>query len=146
MTNRRFEMYQYRQIIVQLRSGETARAIARSGLAGRRKIQFIQKTAEEQGWLTNDKPLPEDHELQHFFKEKKSYSSVSKAKPFEALITQWLKQGVQATTIHAALIRQYNFSGSYDSILRLVKKVKGNDLTAITMPLDFKPGECSSSR
>jgi hypothetical protein len=37
MPNRSFEMYQYRQIIVRLRLGETNHSIARSGLAGRKK-------------------------------------------------------------------------------------------------------------
>jgi len=32
MANRRFEMYQYRQVLVRMRLGDTDRAIARSGL------------------------------------------------------------------------------------------------------------------
>ena len=37
MANRRFEMYQYRQVLVQMRLGETDRQLARAGLMGRRK-------------------------------------------------------------------------------------------------------------
>ena len=37
MANRRFEMYQYRQVIHRMRMGETDRAIARSKLMGRLK-------------------------------------------------------------------------------------------------------------
>jgi len=34
MSNRRFEMYQYRQVIHRMRMGESDRSIARTGLTG----------------------------------------------------------------------------------------------------------------
>jgi hypothetical protein len=37
MANRRFEMYQYRQVLTRMRLGDTDRAIARAGLMGRPK-------------------------------------------------------------------------------------------------------------
>lgn len=37
MSNRRFEMYIYRQIILQMRMGNSDRAIAKTGLSGRKK-------------------------------------------------------------------------------------------------------------
>ena len=37
MANRRFEMYQYRQVLSRMRLGESDRAIARSGLMGRQR-------------------------------------------------------------------------------------------------------------
>jgi hypothetical protein len=36
MSKRRFEMYQYRQILVRMRQGDSDRDIARSGLMGRK--------------------------------------------------------------------------------------------------------------
>jgi hypothetical protein len=38
MSNRRFEMYQYRQIIMRLRMGDTIRGLAREKLADRKTI------------------------------------------------------------------------------------------------------------
>ena len=39
MANRRFEMYQYRQILVRMRMGESNRAIARQWMSlGRNKV------------------------------------------------------------------------------------------------------------
>ena len=38
MANRRFEMYEYRQVLSRLRLGESSRAISRAGLMGRRKV------------------------------------------------------------------------------------------------------------
>ena len=43
MANRRFEMYQYRQILVRMRMGESNRAIANSGLMGRKKAQALRE-------------------------------------------------------------------------------------------------------
>ena len=37
MANRRFEMYEYRQVIFRMRMGQSDRTIAKSGLMGRLK-------------------------------------------------------------------------------------------------------------
>ena len=60
MSNRRFEMYQHRQVIVRMRLGESDRTIARAGLMGRRKAADLREIAHEQGWLsrgTQNSPL-----------------------------------------------------------------------------------------
>jgi len=41
MANRRFEMYEYRQVIVRMRLGESDRAIAQTGLMGRKKVRIV---------------------------------------------------------------------------------------------------------
>ena len=51
MANRRFEMYQYRQVIVRMRLGESDRAIAKTGLMGRKKIRSVRELASTCGWL-----------------------------------------------------------------------------------------------
>ena len=45
MGRRRIEMFPYRQVLVRLRAGDTAREIARSGLLGRDKITELVKVA-----------------------------------------------------------------------------------------------------
>lgn len=142
MSNRRFEMYQYRQIIVRLRLGETDRAIARSGLAGRSKVKAIHQLALAEGWLDPNQALPEDSVLAEYFERPKRKKLVSKAKPYEAQIVQWLQHGIQATTIHATLVHQHGYQGSYFSVLRFINKFK-DKFTHVTMPLEFKPGECA---
>lgn len=144
MSNRRFDMYEYRQIIIRLRLGETARGIARAGLAGRKKVKFIVKIALQEGWLDNARALPEDSELAKFFKLTKApcLSTTSLVSAHEEQIKEWNAQGIQATTIHAALQRNHGFAGGYSSVYRLVKKLKGQVVHA-SMPLEFKPGECA---
>ncbi len=59
MSNRRFEMYEYRQVIYRMRLGESNRTIAKAGLIGRKKAAELRRIAQAQGWL-NKGPLPED--------------------------------------------------------------------------------------
>ncbi len=142
MSNRRFEMYQYRQIIFRLRQGESIRAISQTKLADRKKIRQIQRTATDQGWLKVERDLPTDNELLKFFKPKGTIIFQPLALPYQEQIEAWVKQGIQATTIHAALQRQHGFTGSYNAIQRFVKGIK-NKPTAVTMMLEFQPGECA---
>ena len=60
MANRRVEMFQYRQVLIHMRSGQSDRQIANAGLMGRRKAGELRIVAEKQGWLSPDAPLPDD--------------------------------------------------------------------------------------
>ena len=142
MSNRRFDMYQYRQIIFRLRQGESIRGIARTKLADRKKIRQIQEIAIKQGWLNPESNLPTDEDLSIVFKFKKSISQQPLAVAYQTQIEEWVKQGIQASTIHAALQRQHGYAGSYASILRAVNRIKEKTIP-VTMMLDFKPGECA---
>lgn len=135
-------MYEIRQIIFRLRQGDTIRGIARAKLADRKKIRLIRKMALQQGWLYEKSPMPSDDELSMFFKPKKINSTLSLIKPHQGKIEQWFKQGIQASTIHAALQRQHEFTGGYNSVQRYIKKLKDKSPKA-TMILEFKPGECA---
>ena len=56
-------MFEYRQVLTRMRLGDTDRAIARTGLMGRRKLAQLRRTAEAAGWLDVATPLPGDPEL-----------------------------------------------------------------------------------
>lgn len=147
MSNRRFEMYQYRQMIVRLRLGETIRSIARSGLAGRHKIKAIRQVAVQQGWLDPQNPLPTDEVLAQCFPPGAAPQPAirsSSVLPYQDQVKVWYQQGIQASTIHATLLREHSFNGSYDAVRRFVKKLKQSTSTQlVTTILDFKPGECA---
>ena len=51
MTNRRFELFEYRQVLVRMRQGDSDRDIGRSGLMGRKKLTAVRRMADERGWL-----------------------------------------------------------------------------------------------
>ena len=139
MSNRRFEMYQYSQIISQLRNGDTVRGMARAKLADRKKLRKIRDVAQTQGWLTPDTPMPSDDVFAQFF-AKGVPSQKSLLDPYKEKIEEWVQQGVQATTIHAHLLREHGFQGSYNVIQRFIKEIKDR-LAPVTTILDFKPGE-----
>lgn len=141
MTNRRFEVHHHRQLLFRLRSGEKIREIARSGFASRKKIKAVRKIAEQQGWLDPQQDMPTDEELNKIF-SKACLSPVTQSKvlPYQSLIEKWVSQGIQATTMHAALKREYAYAGSYNSVQRFVQKLK-NSSPEVTVILEFKPGE-----
>lgn len=58
MANRKFEMYEYRQISLRMRLGETDRALSKAGLMGGRKPGEIRRLAESSSWLDPTRPLP----------------------------------------------------------------------------------------
>lgn len=134
-------MYQYRQIIFRLRQGDSLRGISQAKLADRKKIRQVRDMAMSQGWLNPERELPTDEELAAVFGLKWMLSQQPLALPYKNQIEIWVKQGIQASTIHAALQRQYDFTGSYNAIQRLVKRIK-DEAKPVSMMLDFKPGEC----
>lgn len=96
-------MYQYRQIIFRLRQGDSIRGIAQAKLADRKKVRQIHAVAKKQGWLNIQQDLPTDEELLTFFKLRKSVPQSSLTTPYKDQIEEWVKQGIQASTIHATL-------------------------------------------
>ncbi len=139
MGNRRFEMYEYRQILHRMRCGDSNREIARSRLMGRRKARQVRRVAQQEGWLDPERSLPEAATLaEHFRRHKPRRSSTSRVEPYREEVTQWFREGIDGTTIYAALTRKYGFDGSYSSVRRFLKDLRRPCATVI---LDFSPGE-----
>lgn len=144
MSKRKFEMHEYRQIIVRLRLGDSIRSIVQSRLACRKKVRQVRKIALEQNWLDTTRDLPDDKKLSSYFNLSTSTpKSQSLVLPYQKQVEEWSQQGIQASTIHATLQRQYGYSGSYESVQRFVKKIKNNLSIQVTTILDFKAGECA---
>ena len=53
-------MYQYRQVLVRLRAGDSVREVARSGLMRHDKLGVLRTLAQQLGWLDAASPLPDD--------------------------------------------------------------------------------------
>lgn len=135
-------MYQYRQIIFRLRQGDSVRGIAQAKLADRKKIRQIRDVAISQNWLHKERDLPNDEELALLFGSLAKFPQQPLALQHKVQIETWVKQGIQATTMHAALQREYAFTGSYNSVQRLVKHIK-NETKPVSMMLSFQPAECA---
>ena len=101
MTNRRFEMYEYRQVIVRMRLGETDRAIARTGLMGRKKVKSVRDIACSRGWLDPGNELPDDAELVARFPTTAPRPQATfLVEPHADEVEKWWGQSIQGTTIH----------------------------------------------
>lgn len=123
--NRRFEMFQYRQALVRMRQGDTDRDIARSRLMGRKKLARLRETAAERGWLCPEQALPEDAELAALFERRSLPAScTSSLETHRSRIAAWAEAGISGTAIHAALMRNHGFSGSYSAVRRMLASIE----------------------
>ena len=143
MSNKRFEMHEIRQVLVQMRLGATDRAIAQSGLMGRKKLAQLRKLAAAQGLLDNKTPLPDDSVLAPVFGTPRSRPAVeSSVLPWKDLILEWHRDKVSGTAIYAALVRNHHYQGTYSSVRRFLQTyAQEPDGESATVMLDFEPGE-----
>lgn len=144
MSNRKFEMYEIRTILIRMRSGDSDRCLAKAGLIGRRKAGELRQLAQHLGWLNSSIPLPDNAVLAQSLHTNKSRpkQQISLVEPYRDQVQSWVNQGVQGTTIHQALIRNYQFTGSYESVIRFVRTLKST-MPIPTVILDFAPGEAA---
>ena len=137
-------MFQFRQALVRLRAGDTAREIARSGLLGRDKLTELLKVAQAQGWLDAGGELPDDAAIAAALgPRKRAASTVSSAEPLRAVVQRWFDAGVQGRAIYAALQREHAFTGSYSAIVRMLRGMRAAQPPEVTVRLAFAPGEAA---
>ena len=99
MAYRKFEVYEYRQIIYRLQSGQSHREISRLGLAGRKKVKQIEHLAKTNGWLETGAKLPADEEIAKICQVKRPPTSEPKLKEYDDLIRPWISEGIQALSL-----------------------------------------------
>ena len=137
-------MFQYRQVLVRLRAGDSERDLARSGVMGRQKLANVRALADERGWLDVGSELPDDATLAAAFgAQRRASSTVSSVEPWRELVAQWLAAGVQGKAIHAALRRRHGYEGSYSSVARLVVALRAQEPADVTVRLSFEPGDAA---
>lgn len=137
-------MFQYRQVLARLRAGDTDREVSRCGLMGRAKVAALRALAAEQGWLEPERALPDEAELVALLAPaRRAASTVSSVEPWRALVSAWLEEGVQGTTIHAALKRNHGYTGSYSAVYRMIAGIRGAQPPEATVRLHFAPGEAA---
>lgn len=143
MANRRFEMFQFRQILTQMRLGHSDRQIAKAKLMGRRKAAQLRALAQQQGWLDPGRELPDDAELAKVIElPPTGESAVPMLLPYREQLKTWQAAGINGTTMYQALVREHGFAGSYSSVRRFLQALKEDNPQATVM-LDFDPGEAA---
>lgn len=144
MSNRRFEMYVYRQVLVRLRQGDSDRDVARSRLMGRRKVAQVRRQSLPHGWLDTQQPLPDDAVLASVFGASPTIPrNTSTLEPWREQITRWVEAGVQGTTIHTTLKRNHGYTGSYSAVRRFLQQMEVQRPVEATTRLTFAPAEAA---
>lgn len=143
MANRRFDMYQYRQVLARMRRGDSDRDIARSKAMGRKKIAQVREIASERGWLAADSPIPDEQVLASVLGRREALpaSCISTLEPWREQIARWRAAGIQGTTIHATLVRNHGYTGSYSSVYRFLTQLSSLQVPDVPLRLEFKPAE-----
>lgn len=143
MPNRRFEMYEYRQVLVRMRQGDSDRDIAKGRWMGRHKASQLRRVASAHGWLDAQRPLPDDEALAQVLLAKVvPPGPPSQVEPFREQILGWKQAGITGTVIHQALVREHGFAGSYSAIRRFLQGL-ALAAPAATVALEFAPGEAA---
>ena len=138
-------MFQYRQVLVRMRAGDSVREIARSGLMGRDKLGVLRAVALQHGWLDANAELPDDERIAAAVSGggQRASSTVSSVEPHRELVRRWFDAGVQGRAIHAALRREHAYSGSYSAVVRMLAQLRGEQPPDVTVRLSFAPGEAA---
>ena len=136
-------MYQYRHILTRMRQGDSDREIARSKTMGRKKIGQVRESASARGWLAPAALLPDDAVLASALAREEPLPSkcISTLEPWRAQIGSWYAAGIQGTTIHATLVRNYGYTGSYSAVYRFLHQLVVDDVAEVPLRLEFKPGK-----
>jgi hypothetical protein len=101
MSNRRFEMYEYRQVLVRMRQGDSDRQIAKGRLMGRPKAADLRRVVSAHGWLDPEQALPQDTVLAEVLLGKEPQPGpASQVEPLREQIGAWKQAGITGTTIH----------------------------------------------
>jgi transposase len=136
-------MYEYRQVLVRMRQGDSDREIAKGRLMGRHKAAQLRRVAGEHGWLDGQRPLPEDEVLAEvLLGGGPPPGPPSQVEPFRERIIAWRQAGITGTAIHQALVREHGFAGSYSAIRRFLQGLGLTEPVA-TVRLEFAPGEAA---
>ena len=97
-------MFQYRQVLVRLRAGDSVREVARSGLMRRDKLGELRSVAAQHGWLDADCAVPDDAAIVAALGQGRrvASSTISSVELRRVVVKRWFNAGVQGRPIHAA--------------------------------------------
>lgn len=137
-------MFQYRQVLVRLRAGDSVRELARSRLMGRDKLATLRTVAQQQGWLDPQAEIPDDQAIASALGPgRRASSTVSSLEAHREVVKRWFEAGVQGRAIHGALKREHAYGGSYSSVVRMLHQLRDQTPADVTVRLSFAPGEAA---
>src|SRR5262245_17351622 len=102
-------MFQYRQVLVRLRQGDSDRDIARSKLIGWPEVAAFRGLAMREGWLAADAPIPDDAAISAVLGQARRTRSTISTVDIAPKVERWVSEGVGGIAIHAALCREHGY-------------------------------------
>jgi transposase len=130
-----------REILRQIRQGQTNRAIERATGVDRKTVGRYRAWAAKHRLLQG--PLPSLSELHQLLEETMKGASppqnVSSVEPYRELVTQLRKQGVEIAAIHQRL-KERGYPGSYASVHRFVRNLEPAT-PEVTVRVETQPGK-----
>ena len=134
-------MYDIRQIIERLRSGQSTRGVARAQRVGRNTVANVRDIAAKQNWLDAASPMPNDTTIAMHYKLRcknaiKNPRNISTVAQFREEILTWHMQGVQAASMRQALASKHGYTGSVHALYRFIRR-EAAVVPPATVILDF---------
>jgi len=134
-----------REIIRQLRNGQSHRQVSRSVRVAHKTVSRYRELAEAHGWLSPDTPLPTPEEIQAALSELRgplpaqNHSTLAKLKK---AITQLNEDGVDEAMVMWERLRDgYGFTGSYWAVWRYMREHIWKASREACLRIHTDPGE-----
>jgi transposase len=139
--SRRKNIMDIREIVRQVRAGQSNRAIGREMSIDRRTVARYRAWAEAQGLLEGDLPeLGALHQLvEETLPESQPPQNLSTVEPYREVVEKLRKQSVEIAAVHQRLVER-GFTGSYYAVYRFVRRLEPR-LPEATVRVEVAPGE-----
>jgi transposase len=141
MPRQRKEVMEIREMLRQLRRGQSIRAVAKAMDVDRKTVAHYRKWAVKHGLLEG--PLLPAGELQRLLEATLQRpgppQNVSSVAPYGDLVTKLRKEGVEIAAIHPRL-KERGFDGSYAAVYRFVRQLEPA-APQVTVRVETRPGE-----
>jgi len=143
MARKRLKLFEYQQILEQMRAGTSARTIALKGLASRNKVKSVREAAEAFGWLDPTAPMPSPEDIMRVFPAPAVPVRESSLEPYRVKVKAWAEEGHAPKQIFRALKREEpQFTASVGAVKRFLKRL-GVQTPKAFVVLHFEPGEAA---
>ncbi len=140
---RNSDVLDIRELIRQLRSGQSERAVAQTMRIGRNTVKKYKAWVQGHGWLEAEAGIPELPELQAHLGEVQTGrgpQNMAKAEPYREQIVAMRAQGMEVEAIRQRLKEQHRFKCSYGAIWRFVSNLEARE-PEVTVRVETAPGE-----
>jgi len=142
MPGRRKTAMDIRELLLHLRAQPSDRAVQRDTGMHRQTVKHYRDWAQEHGLLTGS--LPPQAELAQLVQatlvEKAPPQNTSAVAPYQELVRQLRREGVEMTAITARLAEQ-GFQGSYSAVRRFVHTLEPAAPPEVMVRVERRPGQ-----